>query len=392
MNPVNPIEKQSMIFGNVEEPNINKIIDSDDIFCNGWFFSENGIKSIFFYLNNHKIGNTTTGIKRPDLKIAYPHLQDIELSGFVFYTNIFMDDGKNSLLIHVVANTGEELWIHREITVNKDISSIDRINIELTNQCNLACRWCAGTGERSQGYMDYDVFTSIFDQLRSGRVIVHEVHLYNVGESLLHPHFRKFIEYLGNLSNKPQTVLVTNATLLSDELIEAIITSKGIDMIQFSIDGGTKESYEWLRRGAHWENTLKNIECFLERNDGSVKTGLITIDINERFSDEFETLIKIVDFFDFRPPHNWTGQEKLTDSPIDSDINPHPCWHIRNNLVILWNGDITLCCADLHGRGVVGNIKSDDIADLWKNERLRIYRQQQGRKKEIDLCKKCSIG
>ena len=107
---------------------------------------------------------------------------------------------------------------------------------------------------------------------------------------------------------------------------------------------------------------------------------------------DFEKIIKKVDIFEERIAHNWTGKEELESFENEKIFNPHPCWHIRNNLVILWNGDVTLCCADLHGKKVVGNIYHQEIYDIWKGIRLNIAKAQfLGKKRSIELCRKCSI-
>lgn len=329
-----------------------------------------------------------------DVKNAFPDYDDIEKSGFDFYRHILLEDGVHSLLVDVLDGKGEckELGTVR-FTVDKNLAAIERLNIELTNYCNLNCRWCAGSGSRRRGYMDFSLFKNIIDQVLSEKVSVSKIHIYNVGESLLHPDFRDFLEHLGRIKERPNCVLVTNATVLSNELADSIISSGGLDLIQFSVDGGTKESYEWLRRGAKWESTLDNILFFLDKKSEEVKTGLITIDFGVEFSEEFKNIMKTVDQVEVRTPHDWTGQEKLEDFNMKRRFNSNPCWHIRNNLVILWNGDVTLCCADLHGRGIIGNIKDEDILDLWKGRRLKMFRLQlEVRKKEILLCRNCSIG
>lgn len=270
---------------------------------------------------------------------------------------------------------------------------INRLNIELTNYCNLKCRWCGGAGDREKGFMDFPTFKTVMEEINSYKnLLVSEIHIYNgVGESLLHPLFCDFINLLGNLNKRPKCVLVTNATLLSSELIKTIISSGGVDVIQFSIDGGTPNSYEWLRRGANWRTTIANVKNFLSENQGTIRTGLITIDLNIDFCDEFLALTKLVDFMDIRPPHNWTGQEKL-ENMCALQPNPNPCWHIRNNLAILWNGDISPCCNDQYGRCIIGNIKIDCINKIWRGEREKILELQfRGEKNKIDLCRCCSI-
>jgi len=380
------------ILGCVDSPNQMQILDSEDILCKGWYYSNDGITSIEIFIDNTKIGTATQWGERIDLKAAFPQCKNIEKAGFIFYKSVFLENGNHTILFRIEYGNNEFFNESRDIVVDKTVCVIDRVNIELTNYCNLNCRWCAGSGEREKGFMDFKTFKTIVDQILSPNVIVHEIHLYNVGESLLHPDFCKFIEFLGKLKNKPKVVLVTNVTLLSDLIIDCIIKSNGIDVIQFSVDGGTKETFEWLRRGAKWDDTINKINRFLEKNDKSRKTGLITIDMGASFSEEFQQIIKRIDFFDFRPPHDWTGQEEMKERNFKRSFNPHPCWHIQNNLVILWNGDVTLCCADLHGRGVFGNIHEKNIEDLWKGERLNIFRKQvSNRKKEIDLCRECSI-
>lgn len=381
------------MFGCIDEPTNGKIIDSNDLTCKGWVYLEKGIKAIEIILDDTNIGRGKCGLRRDDVKKTLSDYGGIEKSGFYFYKHILLEDGVHFLLLYVFGNDGnyEELETVK-FTVDKNIAAIERLNIELTNYCNLNCRWCAGSGSRRKGYMDFSLFKSIIDQLTSEKVSVSEIHIYNVGESLLHPNFCDFLKYLGKTKERPKCIMVTNATVLSKDLADCIISSEGLDFIQFSVDGGTKESYEWLRRGANWESTLKNISNFIDKNKGRVKTSLITIDLGVEFSEEFKNLMKRVDYAEVRQPHDWTGQEKLDGFNMKRSFNPNPCWHIRNNLVILWNGDVTVCCADLHGRGVIGNIKNDNIFGLWKGRRLKMFRlQAEGKKKEIALCKCCSI-
>jgi radical SAM protein with 4Fe4S-binding SPASM domain len=392
MSVNNLISHNNHIFGNIDLPNQMQIFDSDDIFCRGWYYSNNGIKSIEIIVDNTKIGTAIQAGERFDLKFAFPQYENIEKAGFIFYKNIFWDNGKHTITLRIEYGNNKFFTVSRDIIVDKTVCVIDRINIELTNYCNLNCLWCAGSGERKKGFMDFNTFKVTLDHLLSHNIIVHEIHLYNVGESLLHPDFCKFIEFLGKLQKKPKIFLVTNGTLLSDSIMDCIIKSNGIDVIQFSVDGGTKETFEWLRHGAKWDDTLQKINCFLEKNEKRIKMGLITIDMGVPFSEEFKKIIEQVDFFDFRPPHDWTGQEELKEFKAKRSFNPHPCWHIQNNIVIFWNGDITVCCADLHGRGIFGNIHNKSIEELWKGDRLTIFRKQEsGRKKEIDLCRECSI-
>ena len=45
------------ILGNVDSPYQMQILDSDDILCKGWYYSNDGIKSIEIYIDTNKIGD-----------------------------------------------------------------------------------------------------------------------------------------------------------------------------------------------------------------------------------------------------------------------------------------------------------------------------------------------
>ncbi len=50
----------------------------------------------------------------------------------------------------------------------------------------------------------------------------------------------------------PRINFTFNATLLNEELPRKIITS-GVDLIKFSVDGGTAQTYEKIRKGASYK-------------------------------------------------------------------------------------------------------------------------------------------
>jgi radical SAM protein with 4Fe4S-binding SPASM domain len=64
---------------------------------------------------------------------------------------------------------------------------------------------------------------------------------------------------------------------------------------------------------------------------------------------------------------------------------------LMHQLVLLPNGDVTICCADLNSKGVIGNITTNSLYDIYtKPQRLQmLYEFIKGKKNEIDLCKEC---
>ena len=134
----------------------------------------------------------------------------------------------------------------------------EKLWIETTNRCNLKCGICFNKEipDSKKGNMDLHLYKKIIDEAQGS---VYDVNLFHRGEPLLHPDIIKMIFYAK--SKGIRTRIHTNATLLVPELARDIILS-GLDMISFSFDGYTKESYEKNRTGAKYEESLEYIIDF----------------------------------------------------------------------------------------------------------------------------------
>jgi len=368
--------------GAILEPENGRLIDSGDLLCSGWAGREEQIQTVRIYVDRKFVGNADAG----NIMGGYENY-------FFFYKPDLLEDGPHTISVTIVKDDGTavELGSHA-VNVNKSRAAIQLINVQLTNRCNLRCRWCSVHRFSDYHDMELPVFKKMMSQIMMPLMDVREVMLQTAGESLLHPQLGSFLDFLGSLEKRPKTTLVTNATCLTDRISRIILSSKGLDSLQFSVDGGTKESYEWLRRGAVYEKTIDNIQNFLTLNNGSINTGIIAIDLGQKFDDKFRALCDSVDNVEIRPPHNWTGFEELENFSGRFHLNRFPCVFIKNNLMVRSNGDVSVCCADQIGRGIIGNIETDTLYHLWKTQRFEQFRSQaQGKKDSIPLCAKCSI-
>lgn len=108
-----------------------------------------------------------------------------------------------------------------------------RITIELTNKCNLDCVFCPRRYMESElDFMDKNLFTKIIDEIAKypDTVIVP----FFRGESLLHPDFNFFMEYMRKKSERFVVQLATNAVVLDDEKIDVILKNK-IDFLSIQM-------------------------------------------------------------------------------------------------------------------------------------------------------------
>jgi radical SAM protein with 4Fe4S-binding SPASM domain len=179
-----------------------------------------------------------------------------------------------------------------------------------------------------------------------------------------------------------------------------LINSGVIENIRFSMDGGSKEKFEEMRNRAEWEVFIKNIKTFCELNKACEKpipTGIITLieyhhKLNtEWMSEEFKELLNMVDGYELRYAHNWAGDVAIKELETNKTGYKIGCTLLMHQLVLLPNGDVTVCCADLNSKGVIGNITKDDLFSIYlKPQRLEMLRKfMKNKKKEIALCKDC---
>ncbi len=258
-----------------------------------------------------------------------------------------------------------------------------RMWVEPTNACNLRCMMCPQSSETAfeRGFMGFSAFRKIIDEAKH---FVYDMNLHHTGESLLHPDIIEMIRYASQ--SGIYTRMHTNATRLDTEHAQGILDA-GLDFLSFSFDGYEKETYEKIRRGANFEDTLDNILSFLrlkkeygshrpftvfEVIDFSAKpgtpSGVIPVTEAQRaFQQQFEHLP--LDTFVVKAPHNWAGTYDADGQPL------HPeqycaCTFPWYALVVFWNGNVSPCPQDFFNNLHLGNVKHETIQQVWHGDAL----------------------
>lgn len=286
-------------------------------------------------------------------------------------------------------------------------ASVTEINLEMCSSCNLRCKFCALDHAKPKVSMSKEVLDSLFDNLLNDSRFsrVRTINLYNGGETLMHPKrleiFQriKYYQSLFKALDKPfpKVTMLTNGMLLRSTLAEQILQLKVLDEVGFSLDGGSPETFEDLRVNAKWEKFATNVKEFIrlkKQLHPQCKTYGISIVIQPNplndswMHPEFKEITQLLDSVEYRRLHDWGGQVDIGEK---QEVNKKGCEMLMNQMVILPNGDVSVCCNDLNSEGVVGNILNESLYDVYKGqERLRyVQLLHEGRKDELDLCKNC---
>lgn len=166
-----------------------------------------------------------------------------------------------------------------------------KFNILITSRCNLSCKHCYLSKRATE--MSIDFFSYIIDYL--DEIKAEEICIEG-GEPLCHSNFDLICRRLSSLNCTKK--IVTNATLLTDENLSLI--DETFDIVQVSIDGGTKEEYEAIRGNDVFLKLLSGLDK-LSRISYKVQvncvlTPLNHLDIDKLFELSFEYGFKKIRF------------------------------------------------------------------------------------------------
>lgn len=278
---------------------------------------------------------------------------------------------------------------------------IRALNFELCSACNLRCKWCSLDSSLRAGMMKVELFESVLEQIRDSSLYdVRVLNLHHSGDALLHPKFRGFLEALArekrDRADFPSVQLLTSATHLKGDRVDALLETEAADWIRFSVDGGNKRDFEEIRVRAVWEEVLGNIHGFLdeaERRGKTVRTGIIAVfETSEpEISPEFRELVERVTNYMPRLPHNWIGKEDL-GLPQQTVMPQGLCKFVLSQTVVLYDGKVTLCCNDLNAEGVIGDLAENSLHEIFRGpqraEVIRVMREKQRR--DLPFCGTCA--
>lgn len=274
-----------------------------------------------------------------------------------------------------------------------------RMWVEATNLCNLKCVMCPQSFDVKfqRGFMEFALFQKIVDEAKG---FVYDMNLHHSGESLLHPQILDMIRYAKAAGI--YTRLHTNATLLDENKAQGILDA-GLDFLSFSFDGYDKATYENIRRGANFEQTLANILHFLRLKKAQTKTRPLVVfevinfsgktDDSERqqaFQQQFDGLP--LEKFTLKSAHNWGGKYDANGNPL------HPekycaCTFPWYALIVFWNGKVSPCPQDFFNNLCLGDVNHSTLWEIWHGEPLVTLREKMKTKQYRDLnpCATCDL-
>jgi wyosine [tRNA(Phe)-imidazoG37] synthetase (radical SAM superfamily) len=260
------------------------------------------------------------------------------------------------------------------------------IQIETNLACNAACPFCPYTHlERGPKFMADWIWKKIVDETR-GLGVVYRPFLINepLSERRL-PEITRYIKQDGTA----QVEINSNGGLMNDKRARELLDA-GLDVARFSVDGFSRQTYEPSRPGVDYDEVVRNLNRFVELRDAGgyrcfVEVRMIDMPENRHEQADYLAYWKArADDAVVVPLYRWPweGQEK----PVLK-----PCLKILDEMFFYTDGTAPLCCWDSAGRGLIGDVKTESVLDIWNGPVLKAMREllDRGRRDLIHLCSRC---
>lgn len=267
---------------------------------------------------------------------------------------------------------------------------ITRCYLEITNVCNLDCKFCPKT-DRAKHRLSMEEFETLTDKLR-GQIKFLYFHL--MGEPFLHPHLSEFIQIARRKDFVP--VLTTNGTLLARAQGVIDAHPHKIQISLHSHEGNAKENPE---------EYIRQVMTFAQ--EAASKGVLIVLRLWNQggYDSENEAIHELIAQYQPQPwtvrHDGWKLAENLYieyDRMFEWPDAEHSefeekdvfCYALRNQIGVLVDGSVVPCCLDHAGDITLGNLFEQSLDEILASPRAKtLYDGFTQHVATEPLCKRC---
>jgi MoaA/NifB/PqqE/SkfB family radical SAM enzyme len=262
------------------------------------------------------------------------------------------------------------------------------VQIESTNICNAKCVFCPRDEmHRRQGVMSWDLYRKIVDEC--AELGITHIRVHNYGEPFIDKRLVEKVRY-AKQKGIQEVGMISNGSLITDAVARGMIDA-GLDAINISVDASGKEVFESTRLGLKYDKVIANIERLvrIRAELGKRRPKLILSFVRQNNSIDEQAFIEhwraVADKIHITDLHNWAGTLNR-----ESDVN-YPCYRPWLTFTVLWDGRVSLCCADFDGRHILGDVNSSTIKDIWNAEPYVQTRRAHLESGGPDICQSCDL-
>lgn len=261
--------------------------------------------------------------------------------------------------------------------------------LENTTACKLECTFCPRRLTKIKvASMDMNLFKRLVDECYE--IGVERIVFDFMGDPLLD---RDIVNRLKYIKDKGDIKVSFNTPAVHFDLkvMEGLLENK-LDQICFSLITDTPEKYEEFTGRNFYNVVITNINKFVKlKNDTGAKTRIIIKfldDTIDKTTQEKLWSIDGVDVLILDLQFSWV--DMYTEKEV-SQIGRRPCIDIFFNMIINYDGRVSLCCLDAFKDNIIGDVKQNSIMEIWHGQAMNKIREAHLLNKydDLKLCKNC---
>lgn len=271
-----------------------------------------------------------------------------------------------------------------------------QLQIETTNVCQADCVFCSYTKmTRPKGTMPMPLFRRIVADALTVPLI-EQITLTGLGETLLDRYLVERIRYIKAQTPALAVDLYTNGNLLKPALTDQLIAA-GLDVLYVSLNAVNAEKRREVMRLDDFDQVCGYLDYALAAAKGTrmriIVKGVASKDLmevgeHEQFQERWGGDHEKGGASYLHLEGNWAGAmgQKMRTVPRSA------CKRAFGQIMVLWDGRVSLCCFDGFGEVILGDLTTQTIRDVYNGDRATGIRvaHHEGRRAELPLCGTCT--
>ena len=235
--------------------------------------------------------------------------------------------------------------------------------------------------------MEWDVYQRVADQVMAYSDDF-SVEYAGMGDPLLNPRIYDFIKHV---SGSGFTSITTNASALTEKNMAKAIDA-GLGRLTISFNGTDPELYELMMGGLSFQKAEEHLSTALRMAEGTRTKIGANVSVTRQTQDRLPAIKQyledagVTNIF-FSKCHHRGGFLKgdLVCTTPPPPVDDFRCDIFTKTLFVAWTGQVLSCCHDLSGSAVVGDLRIEQIADVFERK-LGIA----AKGVNFDICKGCN--
>ena len=282
--------------------------------------------------------------------------------------------------------------MNKHTYVIKRNNMFDFVGLMLSRVCYGNCIFCpipklqhTSIDSPKKRFMSLDVAERVVENL-TNMSFSDRINLGENGDALLNPNFKDIIEIISQNLPSAKIMLYTNMARM-DKRLSYFLMGYNVSEVCVNIDGSTKETYEFAKRGLKYEIIKDNLLNFVKIRNQTKRNCKISILVippkrylRLRANTKANIQYDVPDIVDFWKPYLSKGDSILEvkyfwnwNGKFSNQIRKKSCPTLSTlfNCYISTEGDVYACCLDPLTKLTFGNILENSIEKVWNSRKRK---------------------